>query len=58
LEQPGATSADDARLAGLPIVAVHGIYDRVLTIAEGRNREVRRICEALELVVERLVRVR
>jgi 23S rRNA pseudouridine2605 synthase len=29
-----------------------------LTIAEGRNREVRRICEALELVVERLARVR
>jgi len=29
-----------------------------LTIAEGRTREVRRICEALELTVERLVRVR
>lgn len=29
--------ADDARLAGLPILAVHGIYDRVLTIAEGRR---------------------
>lgn len=29
-----------------------------LTIAEGRTREVRRICEALELAVERLVRVR
>ncbi|MBC8137034.1 MAG: alpha/beta fold hydrolase [Fibrella sp.] len=29
--------AEDARLAGLPILAVHGIYDRVLTIAEGRR---------------------
>jgi pseudouridine synthase len=29
-----------------------------LTIAEGRNREVRRVCEALDLVVERLARVR
>ena len=29
-----------------------------LTIAEGRTREVRRICEALDLVVERLARVR
>jgi 23S rRNA pseudouridine2605 synthase len=28
-----------------------------ITIAEGRTREVRRICEALELTVERLVRV-
>lgn len=29
-----------------------------LTITEGRSREVRRICEALELTVERLVRTR
>jgi 23S rRNA pseudouridine2605 synthase len=33
-------------------------WDFELTIAEGRTREVRRICEALELVVERLARVR
>jgi phospholipase/carboxylesterase len=32
-----AERADDARLAGLPILAVHGVYDRVLTIAEGRR---------------------
>ncbi|MCU0634644.1 MAG: rRNA pseudouridine synthase [Gemmatimonadaceae bacterium] len=29
-----------------------------LTLTEGRNREVRRICEALDLAVERLVRTR
>ncbi len=29
--------AEDARLAGLPILAVHGTDDRVLTIAEGRR---------------------
>ena len=34
----------------------HGRWELELTIAEGRTREVRRVCEALELEVERLVR--
>ncbi|MBC8141977.1 MAG: dienelactone hydrolase family protein [Armatimonadetes bacterium] len=32
-----AERADDPRLAGLPILAVHGLYDNVLTIADGRR---------------------
>jgi len=35
-----------------------GRWELTLTIAEGRNREVRRLCEALGLEVERLVRTR
>jgi len=35
-----------------------GMWDLELTIAEGRTREVRRLCEALELKVERLVRIK
>ncbi len=35
-----------------------GAWKFELTIGEGRNREVRRICEALDLAVERLVRTR
>jgi 23S rRNA pseudouridine2605 synthase len=35
-----------------------GKWELELTIAEGRNREVRRLCEALELEVHRLVRTR
>jgi 23S rRNA pseudouridine2605 synthase len=36
----------------------HGRAEFELTIAEGRNREVRRVCAALGLDIERLVRVR
>jgi 23S rRNA pseudouridine2605 synthase len=35
-----------------------GRWDLTITIGEGRNREVRRLCEALGLDVERLVRVK
>jgi len=35
-----------------------GLHELTLTIAEGRKREVRRLCEALGLEVERLVRTR
>jgi 23S rRNA pseudouridine2605 synthase len=35
-----------------------GRWDLRITISEGRNREVRRLCEALGLQVERLVRVK
>jgi 23S rRNA pseudouridine2605 synthase len=35
-----------------------GMHEFVLTITEGRKREVRRLCTALGLRVERLVRVR
>jgi 23S rRNA pseudouridine2605 synthase len=34
-----------------------GRWELTITIAEGRNREIRRLCEALGLEVERLVRV-
>ena len=35
-----------------------GLWELDLTIREGRTREVRRLCEALDLEVERLVRTR
>ena len=35
-----------------------GVWDLELTIAEGKTREVRRLCEALGLRVERLVRTK
>src|SRR5215203_1883847 len=35
-----------------------GRWELTITIAEGKNREVRRLCEALGLEVDRLVRVR
>lgn len=35
-----------------------GLWELELTIAEGRTREIRRFCAALDLAVERLVRTR
>jgi 23S rRNA pseudouridine2605 synthase len=35
-----------------------GLWELEITIAEGRNREIRRFCDALSLTVERLVRTR
>jgi len=35
-----------------------GKWELEITIAEGRSREIRRLCEALNLEVDRLVRVR
>ncbi len=35
-----------------------GRWDLTITLAEGRNREVRRLCEAVGLQVDRLVRVK
>ena len=35
-----------------------GLWDLEMTVAEGRTREIRRFCAALELHVERLVRTR
>lgn len=43
-------------------VSVEGVGDRrwelTLTLTEGRNREVRRLCEAVDLSLERLIRTR
>jgi 23S rRNA pseudouridine2605 synthase len=35
-----------------------GLHEFQVTIAEGRNREIRRFCKALDLRVERLIRTR
>jgi 23S rRNA pseudouridine2605 synthase len=35
-----------------------GLWELELTIAEGKTREVRRLCEALDLQVQRLVRTK
>ncbi len=41
-----------------PLSSGRGRWKLAVTIAEGRNREVRRLCRELGLFVERLVRVR
>jgi 23S rRNA pseudouridine2605 synthase len=41
-----------------PLASGRGRWELSLTITEGRNREVRRLCKELGLFVERLVRVR
>jgi 23S rRNA pseudouridine2605 synthase len=37
--------------------AANGRWEFEVTIAEGRNREIRRLCAALGLEIERLVRI-
>lgn len=52
---------DDGPVAVRDVVvtpAANRHWNLVLTLTEGRNREVRRICEALGLDVQRLVRTR
>ncbi|HET7622061.1 MAG TPA: pseudouridine synthase [Gemmatimonadaceae bacterium] len=41
-----------------PLVSGRGRWELSVTLTEGRNREVRRLCKELGLFVERLVRVR
>jgi 23S rRNA pseudouridine2605 synthase len=41
-----------------PLSSGHGRWELRMTITEGRNREIRRICKALGLFVDRLVRTR
>lgn len=52
---------DDGNVRPRKVVAEkvsRGRWDLTITIAEGRNREVRRLCEAVGLEVDRLVRVK
>lgn len=52
---------EDGWMQPLEITATNitrGLWDLEVTIAEGRNREIRRFCAALDLAVERLVRTR
>jgi pseudouridine synthase len=52
---------EDGFMQPLDITATNlsrGLWDLEITIAEGRNREIRRFCDALDLKVERLVRTR
>lgn len=45
-------------ISAKPLADARGRWELSVTITEGRNREVRRLCKALGLFVERLVRVR
>lgn len=57
----GGVELDDGIVLPRDVSAVkvaRGLWRLELTIAEGRTREVRRLCEALGLSVERLVRTR
>ncbi|MGI9042922.1 MAG: pseudouridine synthase [Gemmatimonadaceae bacterium] len=52
---------EDGWMKPLDISAVNvsrGLWNLEVTIAEGRTREIRRFCAALDLAVERLVRTR
>ncbi len=52
---------EDGWMQPLDIAATNisrGVWDLEVTIAEGRTREIRRFCAALDLVVERLVRTK
>ena len=52
---------EDGWMQPLDITATNisrGLWDLEVTIAEGKNREIRRFCAALDLAVERLVRTR
>ncbi|MFN2397274.1 MAG: pseudouridine synthase [Gemmatimonadaceae bacterium] len=67
-DAPGAARAllEGADLEDGPVIARHasaeslggGRWSLTLTLAEGRNREVRRACQSLGLSVERLIRTR
>lgn len=45
-------------ISARPLASGRGRWELSVTITEGRNREVRRLCKELGLFVERLVRVR
>ena len=55
----GGVELEDGFVRPLQVAAsktTRGLWDLEITIAEGRAREIRRLCEALGLEVERLVR--
>ncbi len=55
----GGVELEDGFVRPLQVAATkltRGLWDLEITIAEGRTREIRRLCEALGLEVERLVR--